>query len=221
MDLVEHIIKRYDYYYEKGKMPWVPDKIPIDVIKFSQFAKENFAKGKLLDIGCGNGWLSIFFAKNGFKVSGVDCCSAAIEMAKIAAKKSRVKVKFITENALKFPYLENSFDIVVDRGYFHHVPEKMWSEYKKGLNRILRAGGYYYLETFSEKTTRKNGKMPKGGRLWRRVKDESGYLKYDHFFNKELVTKLHDKNFELVYYAEDVKAKSNGSHLLHFVFKKK
>ena len=37
---------------------------------------------RILDLGCGSGWLSVFLARNGFKMLGVDVASHAIELAK-------------------------------------------------------------------------------------------------------------------------------------------
>ena len=62
----------------------------------STFAKFTYAKiknkkGKILDIGCGNGRDSFFFNKKGYDVTGIDISQKAIQKN---SKKKKKKISF-------------------------------------------------------------------------------------------------------------------------------
>jgi ubiquinone/menaquinone biosynthesis C-methylase UbiE len=219
MKLTDEIKRRFDYKYKVGETPWVRPVIDDDIKSFLKTAKREFNGGKILDLGCGNGWLSVYFAKNGFKVKGVDSSPVAIKEAKNTAKKDNISVEFKTGDALDFQYPDQEFNIVIDRGLLHHVPKSNWGKYKKGISRVLKIGGLFYLMVFSDKS-KKPGFNPKSGQMWRKVK-EGSYLTYDHFFNKKLISDIFDKDFEIISFNQDPKAQPNGSRLLYFTLRKK
>jgi 23S rRNA (cytosine1962-C5)-methyltransferase len=69
---------------------------------------------KVLDLFCYTGGFSIYLAKNGCKVLGIDINQDAIDLAKENAQKNNVKANFITNNA--FEFLENTkekFDLII------------------------------------------------------------------------------------------------------------
>ncbi|MBI2665671.1 class I SAM-dependent methyltransferase [Candidatus Woesearchaeota archaeon] len=55
------------------------DNIDNSIISFNNFLKEKKITGRLLDIGCGNGKNSVFFANNGFSAVGIDFAPNAIK----------------------------------------------------------------------------------------------------------------------------------------------
>lgn len=219
MKLTDEVKRRFDYKYKNGETPWVRSIIDDDIKSFLKVAKREFNGGKILDLGCGNGWLSIYFARNGFKVKGVDSSPVAIKEAKNIANKAKVSVEFKTGDALDFQYPNKEFDIVVDRGLLHHIPKSSWIKYVKGIVKVLKIDGLFYLMVFSDKS-KKSGFDPKSGRMWRKVK-EGSYLTYDHFFNKKLISDIFDKNFKIISFNQDLKAQPNGSKLLYFTLRKK
>ncbi len=77
---------------------------------------------KVLDMGCGTGWTSIFFAKRGYDVVGVDISSESIKHA--AAKKTQEKLKNL--RFVQWDYEKNinsysNFDCVVFIDSLHHA----------------------------------------------------------------------------------------------------
>ena len=94
--------------------------------------------------------------------------------------------------------------------------------YIKGLLKVLRKGGLFYLAVFSDRSE-KGGFSPKRAkRLWNKRKDfDTGYWTYDHYFNDKLVDKIFGKHFKLISKEKDKKKSPNGSLLLRYVFKKK
>lgn len=78
---------------------------------------------RLIDIGCGTGWTSVFFAKRGYNVIGVDICEDAIKLAEQNKVRYNVEnVKFIVadyENITKEDFGE--FDCAVFYDSLHHA----------------------------------------------------------------------------------------------------
>ncbi|MBU0457140.1 MAG: class I SAM-dependent methyltransferase [Nanoarchaeota archaeon] len=120
------------------------------VIKFNQFLKEKKVKGKLLDIGCGNGKNTLYFSKNGFDVLGIDFTLSAIKISKDYAKKENSKAKFKVVDIVEDELKEDNYDIIIDCGCLHHLRKQYWNKYRRNILRSLKSGGYYYLHAFSD-----------------------------------------------------------------------
>lgn len=218
MKLAEEVKKRFNEKYRAKHTPWSWSGVPQQLEVFVKRVRREYRKPKLLDLGCGDGWLSIWFAKQDFAVEGIDSSEIAIKEARAKSKKENLKVSFKVGDALDFPYLDNSFDIVFDRGLFHHQPKTEWNRYISGVKRVLKDKGYFYLVVFSDKAD-----FPKRekGKMWHKEKDDTGYWTYNHYFNRKLIEETFGKHFEIVDEDEDKKPQPGGSMVRYFTFKKK
>jgi len=108
-------------------------------------------KGKTLDICCGAGTNTVYLAKEGFDVTGIDISPTAIEYAKKKAEKAKVKIDFRVTDFSKLPFADEEFDFVYDMGCFHHVNIEDRPAFINGVHRVLRKGGSYMLTCFSYK----------------------------------------------------------------------
>lgn len=98
-------------------------------------------KGKrILDIGCGAGETSVFFAKNGAKVVACDISYEMLNVAKKLAKKHQTKLETVQCYSHKTPFKNKSFDIVYAANLLHHV---ISDNTLKEINRILKDGGIF------------------------------------------------------------------------------
>src|SRR2546425_11196692 len=107
------------------QIPWETGKPETTLVEILQ--KGLIKKGKALDVGCGLGTHSIYLAKKGFDVTGIDISPAAIENAKTKAEKQGIQVRFMTGNAYDLKFNDESFDFVFDRGCFHNIPSHVRS----------------------------------------------------------------------------------------------
>ena len=57
--------------------------------------RQDFQQGTALDIGCGSGDSSIYLARHGWQVTGVDFVSAALAKAPKKADGQRVAIDFV------------------------------------------------------------------------------------------------------------------------------
>lgn len=99
--------EHYDAFYTDSDFkyhPWSDPSFIRGLIK--KFGIK--ADSSILDVGCGTGWYSSLFARNGLKVTGVDLSSAGIQQAK---KQYGSKITWIEGDACSLDYYEK-FDIV-------------------------------------------------------------------------------------------------------------
>lgn len=99
------------------------------------------ALGRVLDVGCGTGYLGI-----GLAVAGrtrdlhlVDLSPGMLDRARANAAGLGVSATFLRASAAQLPYADGAFDAVVSRGVLHHlhdVPAAL-AEWR----RVVRPGG--------------------------------------------------------------------------------
>ena len=94
-------------------------------------------KRSLLDIGCGEGRNAIFFARNGYRVTGFDVSSAGIERTGNWAAELNLSIE-LSQADLNNYRLQSSYDIIFSSGTLHYIPEEMRmeiiSQYKEYTN---------------------------------------------------------------------------------------
>jgi len=105
----------YDQWYEtaEGKMY---DRLEKNAVL--KYLPQNGAGMKLLELGCGTGHWSQFFACLGFEVTGID---VSVPMIETARSKPISDVTFQTGDAHALPFTNNSFDITVAITTFEFV----------------------------------------------------------------------------------------------------
>jgi len=95
--------------------------------------------GKLLDLGCGTGWTSCFFARRGYDVVGQDICADMIEYA--YQNKARYQVEnleFVTCDYEQMGF-DNEFDCAVFYDSLHHSVSE--EDALRMVYKALKPGG--------------------------------------------------------------------------------
>lgn len=108
-------------------------------------------KGKrILDLGCGMGDATAYFAYQGARVEAVDLSPGMIKLVKRLANKHNLtcRIKAKTMAAEKLSYQDNSFDIIFGNGLLHHVNVNLAL---KEVYRTLKPGGKaYFIEPLAD-----------------------------------------------------------------------
>jgi len=94
----------------------------------------------ILDYGCGQGALTIFLAKMGVEVIGIDISDEALIQAQKQACEAGIteNISFIKMDAQNLKFNDSSFDLVCGISIIHHLnPERSYSE----ISRVLKPTG--------------------------------------------------------------------------------
>lgn len=86
--------------------------------KRRNFIKKYFAKGLVLDTGCGTGLLAGQLIKDGFKVVGLDISLKMLDKARARS------MLLVCASADKLPFKSGSFDLVISIVALHHIAYK-------------------------------------------------------------------------------------------------
>lgn len=99
---------------------------------------------KVLDLGCGSGWLSIFISKYGFDVTGIDAAKPAVELGKAWASEDNATVNFLVGDLLNLPFKEGSFDAVVCNSVLEHFRFDQAKVLFEKVHNILVEKGFFF-----------------------------------------------------------------------------
>jgi len=105
---------------------------------------DSFCGDFLLDLGCGNGRHTLFFADKSQFIIGVDF---SFELLKIAKKKCNLQeinnVSYVMADITALPFKKNIFSGVIFLATLHHIPyQKNRLKVLKEIKNILKKDGY-------------------------------------------------------------------------------
>jgi 2-polyprenyl-6-hydroxyphenyl methylase / 3-demethylubiquinone-9 3-methyltransferase len=100
---------------------------------------------RVLDLGCGAGFLSNYLAARGHQVTGIDTTPENLTVAR--ANDGSRTARYELGDACALPYVDASFDVVCAMDLLEHVedPERVIAE----ASRVLAPGGLFVFHTFN------------------------------------------------------------------------
>lgn len=103
---------------------------------------EGDKNNKILDIGTGTGYLAFPLAEKfpTASVLGIDIADVIVEKNNATVKEKGIRnLSFEVFDGLKYPFPDESFDLIVTRYAFHHFPDIV--DAVRQMSRILIKGG--------------------------------------------------------------------------------
>jgi SAM-dependent methyltransferase len=145
------VLTPYDYFRAFDNLREAADVEPYE---FSNriHGYESSAGLRVLDYGCGNGYVLSHYAKNGALVCGVDLTEAALRRARARFDLMGLPGSFAKGDGVSIPFRSGTFDIACSMGVLHHVsdPRPILNE----LHRVLRPGGRLMLMVYNRDSFR-------------------------------------------------------------------
>lgn len=133
--------KYWNQFYKKNKS-FHPSKFARDIIG-------TLGENKmLLELGCGNGRDSEFFAQNGLHVTAIDASSVAIEELKL--RNQEMPIDFICDDFVKSKNLyQKEYDYIYCRFVLHAITSQQQNELLNNVYGALKEEGKLFIEVRS------------------------------------------------------------------------
>lgn len=148
------------YYF---RPPWDTEITPPEVVE-AITGPNALPPGRALDLGCGTGTNSLYLARHGWQVVGVDFAFTAIHKARRKATKDGLTVEFYAADVTRLDFLQPPYDLALDIGCFHTLDAEGQVRYRNQLRRLLRPGARFMLYAFGPRQGRlgEMGVTPEG-----------------------------------------------------------
>jgi 2-polyprenyl-6-hydroxyphenyl methylase/3-demethylubiquinone-9 3-methyltransferase len=140
-----------DFYHELGDRWQTASDHPIALLRAENRLRNPWicshlpSPVKILDMGCGAGFLTHDMARQGHEVVGVDLSERSLEVARKMDETGRID--YLMADVAKVPLPEGSFDAVCAMDILEHVenPRAVIQE----ASRLLKPGGLFFFHTFN------------------------------------------------------------------------
>jgi 2-polyprenyl-6-hydroxyphenyl methylase/3-demethylubiquinone-9 3-methyltransferase len=109
--------------------------------------KKPLEKINILDIGCGGGLLSEPIQKLGANVTGIDASIKNIKIAKLHAKKNRLKINYLCSSPEKLK-INKKFDVILNMEIVEHVEDVKF--FLNSCSKLLKKNGLMFIATINK-----------------------------------------------------------------------
>jgi len=120
-----------------------------NIIKTMKITDRNkpLKKVKILDVGCGGGLLSEPMCRMGADVTAIDASKKNIEVAKIHAKKDKLKIKYICTSPDNYK-TDIKYDVILNMEIVEHVEDI--NVFIKSCSKLLKKNGIMFVATLNK-----------------------------------------------------------------------
>lgn len=204
--------QHWDEIHKKGNADYYlgnPTDFAVEVQKIIP------AESKILELGCGAGNDSLYFAEKGHIVLATDFSDVAIEKNNNRYKNDNLQFE-VLDISKSFKYIDNTFNVIYSRLSLHYFIDSVTKEIFQEIYRILKSEGYLCFICKSVK----DPLYGKGTQIEKDMFDNNGHIR--HFFSEEYVKEcLQDKySYEVLETGEE-KFYGSPSAFVKVIAKKK
>jgi ubiquinone/menaquinone biosynthesis C-methylase UbiE len=124
-----------------GELLWERHRTILDLIDEWQLSPSS----RIIDVGCGAGFLTFDLARRGLQGVGIDGATSMIETCEAEAGRAGISERWQYKQAdvEQIPYPDHSFDAAICCGVIEYLPED--GELLREVRRVLRPGGRFLL----------------------------------------------------------------------------
>lgn len=124
-----------------------PPPVLVDLIE----GPDPLPTGRALDLGCGTGTESIYLARHGWEVTGLDLTPRALAIARQRAARADVSPRFLLGDTtrLRDTGAGEGYDLLIDYGCYHTLPLDRREAYAEGVSEAAAPGATFLLLGFA------------------------------------------------------------------------
>ena len=100
-----------------------------------------FSGQRVLDVGCGNGYVLARYAREGADTVGIDLTATAVDLSRQRFSLEGLRGSFLIGSAEELPFPSGSFACVSSMGVLHHTPDTAGAI--REIFRVLAPGGRF------------------------------------------------------------------------------
>lgn len=191
--------KYWDKEYQKTKSLWGFRPNPI-LIHYQKL----IPKGKVLDLGIGEGRNALAMAERGFEVDGFDISETAIQRCQKQAEEANLKLNVKIADISNIDIQENSYSLIIAAMVFQFLNKPDIDAIIEKAKKGLQKGGTFYMSAFSTENPSYK-MMQENNDRFELVSPNTFYSKkknmYLHHFSKEEVLSYFTE-FQIISYSE-------------------
>ena len=107
--------------------------------------------GRALDLGCGAGRNTLYLARHGWDVTGIDMIGRAVEVARARAVGDASKARFLQGDVTRLADLDlgSGYGLIVDSGCYYGLPEDQRDAFAAGVTEVAAAGALLLMAGFT------------------------------------------------------------------------
>ena len=138
-----------EYYSALRQLPdWLRKPVPFIIEALPLFRK--CGAHHFLDLGCGMGRNTIYLAKQGFDVVGIDISKSALRKAKSWSKIERItNVTVLCASMTHLPFISRTFNAIISVSVIHHAVKKDIEKTMEEIHEVLKDNGRFLANLLS------------------------------------------------------------------------
>ena len=137
-------------YYDLINQKYVPYEKHFTFIE-GALGKYGKKPHRILDLACGTGTHSVYFARNGYEVVGVDLSHDMLEIAREKARSAVVQIKFL-QGDMRDLHFDKEFDcsLCINQSAMYCLTYSDISALLVGVKNSLKEGGVFIMDFLSK-----------------------------------------------------------------------
>jgi SAM-dependent methyltransferase len=125
----------------------IPDRWLVDLVE-----SRRLEPGRAIDLGCGAGRNTLYLARLGWDVIGIDMIGRAIDIARSRAIGDAAKAQFLQGDVTRLGDLDlgGGFSLIVDSGCYYGLSASQRDDYAAGVTRVAAPGAVLVMAGFTK-----------------------------------------------------------------------
>jgi SAM-dependent methyltransferase len=126
----------------------VPDAWLVEHVE----GEQRLPPGRALDLGCGAGRNSLYLARQGWEVTGIDLIGLAVNKARAKAVGDAAKARFLQGDVTKLAELDlgDNYSLIVDSGCYYGLSSKQRDAFADGVTQVAAPGAMLLMTGFTK-----------------------------------------------------------------------